>query len=152
MVEETLEQETETKPKQETETKPTLRELLSENKVERAAGLTVITLRIRSQVFIFDSMGKFVRVEDDGEFELEIDQAGVVTGRHSHPSPHDVTGTLDNSTSVPSIIVRSVDGIRAHTGALVDLGGERFIGARLILRSTALTTQEEGVWVGTKIG
>jgi len=145
MIEETVEQET--------ATEPALRELLSENRVEKtAAGATVITLRLRSQVFIFDSTGKFAEVEDDGEFELNIDQAGIVTGRHSHPSPHDVEGSLDNSTSVPNIILRSVDGVRAHTGALVDLGGERFIGARLILRSIALADQEEGVWVGTKVG
>jgi hypothetical protein len=144
MIEKTVEQET--------ETKPTLRELLSENRVERAAGETVITLRLTSQVMIFDSMGKFVRVDDDGEFNLRIDQTGAVTGEHSRPSPHDVEGTLDNSTNPPNIIVRSVDGIRAHTGALLDLGGERFIGYRLILRTTALATQEEGVWVGTKVG
>lgn len=145
MVEETLEQET--------ETKSTLAELLSENRIERAAaGLTVITLRIQSQVFIFDSLGKFVRREEDGEFVLDVDQTGAFTGRHSHPSPHDVEGSLDNSTSVPSIIVRSKDGVRAHTGALANLGGERFIGARLILRSPELFNQEEGIWVGTKVG
>lgn len=144
MIEETVEQGT--------ETKPTLQQLLTENMIGRAAGATVITLKLKSQVLIFDSSGKFATVDEDGEFELSIDEAGVVTGRHSRPEPHDVEGSLDNSTTPPSIYVRSVDGKRMHTGALLDLGGERFIGARLILRSIALTEQEEGVWVGTKVG
>jgi hypothetical protein len=109
------------------------------------------TERVRSQVFIFNRLGQFMRVESDGEFVLEIDGAGVVRGTHSHPASHDVSGNLMQTTP-PNIFLSSADGIRAHTGALVTLGAqEHYVGARLPLTERALLEQEEGVWVGTKI-
>lgn len=114
----------------------------AKNTAEEATTLT--ELRLSSQVFIPQTDGS-LRVEGDGEFVLEV-TAGVVTGTHSHPSPHRVSGNL---LPTANIILTSEDGRRIHTGILV---GNQFIGLRRPLRPLANFDQEEGVWVGTKVG
>jgi hypothetical protein len=133
----------------------TVQDETTENAREKstATAMNVRTETLTSEVYIFDRTGQFIGVEQDGQFVLEINDLGVVNGTHSKPSSHNVHGNLVSVAGVPNLLVRSADGVRAHTGALVNLGGtERYIGMRLILRAAAFLDQEEGVWVGTKVG
>lgn len=107
---------------------------------QTVAPLSAEKLQLSSEVVIFRSDGSIFH-ENDGEFDLEITGQDV-TGTHSHPTPHTVTGTLTGVV----ITLDSDDGVRNHTGLLV--GDTRFIGKREP-RDDSLN-QEEGVWVGTK--
>jgi hypothetical protein len=105
----------------------------------------------QSEICIFDSSGKFVRMESDGVFELEIDDSTKkVKGTHSHPTAHDVTGDIQPTTP-PGIFLISADGARIHTGGLKEINGKQYyIGMKLLPNRMKLREQEEGVWVGTK--
>lgn len=106
---------------------------------QTAEPLSAEKLQLSSEVVIFRDGSIFH--ENDGEFDLQINGQDV-TGTHSHPTPHTVTGTLRGVV----ISLDSDDGVRNHTGLLV--GDTRFIGKREP-RGDSLN-QEEGVWVGTK--
>ncbi|MBA3242789.1 MAG: hypothetical protein H0T60_16315 [Acidobacteria bacterium] len=124
---------------------------MSEEVKEKEARDVVRKETWSSEVYIVDSSNVFDRMESDGEFVLEINGAtGKITGTHSHPEPHDVTGKI-LPTNPPGILLLSVDGVRAHTGGLKEIDGKQYyIGARLPL-ARLLRQQEEGVWVGTKV-
>lgn len=106
---------------------------------QTVAPLSAEKLQLSSEVVIFRSDGSIAH-ENDGEFDLEITGQDV-TGTHSHPTPHTVTGTLTGVV----ITLDSDDGLRNHTGLLT---GKSFIGKREP-RGQSLF-QEEGIWVGTK--
>lgn len=96
--------------------------------------------KLGSQVVVFRSNDEPV-LEDDGEFDLKINGENV-TGTHSFPTSHTVTGKLTGNV----LIVNSDDGKRSHKGILV--GDKTFIGKRKPNGDAFF--QEEGVWVGTK--
>lgn len=103
--------------------------------------------KLKSTLIIFEVDGE-IRVDDEGEFDLNITPAGVVTGTHTRPMkpPKNVNGTL--SDTVPPVIeIR--DGSRKHRGVLV---GKQFIGRQEPdVAVGAPDDKEEGVWVGTKV-
>jgi hypothetical protein len=118
----------------------------SDETTQRAAAAAV-PQKLASIVFIIGDDGELRNIERDGLFDLTIEDGGVVKGTHTRPtlptpSPNEVTGTL-----VDNVITLTAPGVREHTGILV---GRRFIGVRRPL--SALSSQEEGVWVGTKVG
>ena len=98
---------------------------------------------VNSTVIIFDSSG-IPKVESDGDFELTITGEDV-TGTHSHPASHKVTGQLKAGI----ITLDSEDGKRTHAGVLI---GKTYIGRRKPNKIVDKFEQEEGVWVGTKVG
>ena len=107
---------------------------------QTVAPLSAEKLKLSSEVVVFRSDGSIVH-ENDGEFDLDI-TGNDVTGTHTHPKPHNVTGTLTGVV----ITLDSDDGLRNHTGLLV--GDSKIIGKRKP-KGQALD-QEEGIWVGTK--
>lgn len=106
----------------------------------------VTPLNLRSEVIIFNDDGEFKSFERDGRFELDITDPDNVTGTHFHddpPSENEVTGALRDG-----VITLTAEDVRMHFG--LDLGNA-FIGIRRPLNNNLLS-QEEGVWVGTKVG
>lgn len=110
--------------------------------VKKSDAAATTKQQLTSTVIIFNDDDEFVRVDDDGTFDLEITPQGDITGKHAHPTSNGVHGSLQNGV----ITLTSDDGVREHTGFLI---GKTFIGLRIPL-TEALTDQEEGVWVGTK--
>lgn len=118
---------------------------------EPATNLTVRRETVTSELYVFDRTGVLLEIQDDGTFVLDIDETtGIVSGTHTHPAPHDVHGTFDSATR--AIVLRSVDGVRVHTGVEATFDAKRYIGLKLLLQARAFFEQEEGVWVGTKVG
>jgi len=116
---------------------------------EPATNLTVRRETVESELYIFDRTGVLLEIQKDGTFVLDIDDAkGTVQG--THITPNDVHGTFDSTTR--AIVLRSVDGVRVHTGVEATFDAKRYIGLKLLLKASAFFEQEEGVWVGTKVG
>jgi hypothetical protein len=97
----------------------------------------------------------------DGQFTLTI-SGDSARGRHSHPTAHDVTGSLHGHANRRIIILEETDGgEHTYRGHLIPGSPDRFIGRRMgpfdgdcsarAIAGNAID-QAEAIWVGTKTG